>query len=244
MLNLQNEWIKLVRKKSTLVLICLSALFPLLVGPAIQMMQSKFGFTAFDGESFPLVILSLAVTFYLPLLLALCVSDLFAGEQEQKTLSFLLVRPLSRFKLFTSKIVCTGIYLLTLLLVVCLSSLITGAIWLENFTFSGMAVSLLSFLLSWFPLMAMGILLVFLAQWVGSSSKALTFSILLYLVMVVLTYLVPAIAAWLPVYDSNWYQRWINNGLNVATFGRSLYLVSFCALFFTLGYYKFSQKEF
>ncbi|QCJ44261.1 hypothetical protein FAY30_21435 [Bacillus sp. S3] len=244
MLNLSNEWTKLVRKKSTIVLLCLSALFPLLTGPAIQMMQSRFGFTAFDGESFPLVILSLAVTFYMPLLLALCVSDMFAGEQEQKTLSFLLVRPLSRFKLFTSKLICTGIYLLTLLLIVCLSSLITGAIWLENFTFSGLLVSLSSFLLSWFPLMAMGILFVFLAQWVGSSSKVLTFSILLYLVMVVLTYLVPTVAEWLPVYDNNWYQRWINNGLNSATFGRSLYLLSFWALFFTLGYYKFSQKEF
>ncbi len=244
MLNLQNEWIKLLRKKSTIVLFCLSALFPLLAGPTIQMMQNKFGFTAFDGESFPLVILGLAVSFYLPLLLALCVSDMFAGEQEQKTLSFLLVRPLSRFKLFTSKIVCTGLYLLTLLLIVCLSSLVAGAIWLDNFTISGVFMGLSSYVLSWFPLMAMGILMVFLAQWVGSSSKALTFSILLYLVMVVLTYLFPAVAQWLPAYDNNWYQRWINNGMNIVTLGRTIYLLSFCALFFTLGYYKFSQKEY
>ncbi|WP_312475383.1 ABC transporter permease [Neobacillus sp.] len=242
--NLQNEWNKLLRKKSSIVLFCLSALFPLLVGPAIQMMQNKFGFTAFDGESFPLVILSLAVSFYLPLLLALCVSDMFAGEQEQKTLSFLLVRPLSRFKLFTSKIVCTGIYLLTLLMLVCLSSLITGAIWLENFTFSGLLMSFTAFLLSWFPLMAIGILLVFLALWFGSSSKALTFSILLYLVMVVLTYLFPGIAQWLPAYDNDWYQRWINSGFTMVTMGRTIYLVSFSALFFTVGYYKFSRKEF
>src|SRR5438128_12241845 len=111
MLNLKNEWNKLLRKRSTMVLFCLSALFPLLAGPAVQTLQNNFGFTAFDGESFPLVILSLAVSFYLPLLIALGISDMFAGEQEQNTLSFLLVRPISRFKLFSSKIVCTGIFL-------------------------------------------------------------------------------------------------------------------------------------
>ncbi|MDQ0199673.1 ABC transporter permease [Neobacillus ginsengisoli] len=244
MLNLKNEWNKLLRKRSTIVLFCLSALFPLIVGPTVQMMQNRFGFTAFDGESFPLVILSLAVSFYLPLLLALGVSDMFAGEQEQKTLSYFLVRPISRFKLFTSKIACTGIYLLVLLLIVWISSLITGAIWLENFTFHGLLLGISAFLLSWFPLMAIGVLLVFLVQWFGSSSKALTFSILLYVVMVVLTYLFPTIAQWLPAYDSNWYQRWINSGFNIVIMGRSIYLLSFCALFFTLGYYRFTRKEY
>jgi ABC-2 type transport system permease protein len=244
MLNLKNEWNKLLRKRSTTVLMCLSALFPLLAGPAIQMMQNRFGFTAFDGESFPLVILGLAVSFYLPLLLALGISDMFAGEQEQKTLSFLLVRPLSRFKFFTSKIACTGIYLLLLLMIVCISSLLTGAIWLENFTFYGLLIGISAFLLSWFPLMAIGMLLVFLVLWFGSSSRALTFSILLYLIMVVITYLFPTIAQWIPVYDNDWYQRWMNSGFTIVIMGRTIYLLSFCALFFSLGYYKFSQKEF
>jgi len=244
MLNLTNEWNKLIRKRSTIVLFCLSAIFPLLVGPAVQTMQNRFGFTAFDGESFPLVILKIAVSFYLPLLLALGISDMFSGEQEQKTISFLLVRPLSRFKLFASKIVCTGIYLLILLFIICVSALFTGAIWLENFTFHGFLLGISSFLLSWFPLMAVSMLLIFLAQWFGSSSKALTFSILLYLVMVVITYLFPNIAQWLPVYDNDWYQRWINSGLNITIIGRTIYLLSFYTLFYTLSYYKFSQKEY
>lgn len=244
MLNLRNEWNKLLRKRSTIVLFCLSALFPLFAGPTIQSLQNRFGFTAFDGESFPLVILGLAVSFYLPLLLALAISDMFAGEQEHKTLPFLLIRPLTRFKLFTSKIVCTGIYLFTLLIIVCVSSLLTGAIWLENFTFKGLVLGLSSFLLSWFPLMAMGMLLVFLVLWFGSSSKALIFSILLYLIMILVNYLFPAIAQWLPTYDNSWYQRWINSGFSIVIAGRAIYLLSFCTCFFTLSYFKFSQKEF
>jgi ABC-2 type transport system permease protein len=242
--NLRNEWIKLIRKRSTIVLLVFTALIPLLAGPLVQMLQNRFGFTAFDGESFPLVILSLAVTFYLPLLLAFGISDMFAGEQEQKNLPFLLVRPLSRFHLFSSKILCIGLYLFVLLSIICVTSLLTGAIWLENFTFQGLLLGVAAYILSWFPLMAIGILLVFLVQWFGSSSKALTFSILLYLVMIVVTYLFPSIAQWLPVYDNSWYQRWLNSGFNLVTMGRTIYLLSWSAMFFTLGVYKFNQKEF
>lgn len=244
MLNVRNEWNKLIRKRSTIVLYFLSAIFPLLAGPIIHMMQNKFGFTAFDGESFPLVILGLAVTIYLPLLLALGISDMFSGEQEQKTLSFLLVRPISRMKIFTSKIACTGIYLFSLLMIVCISSLLSGAIWMENFTLHGTFLSILAFVLSWLPLMAVGIMVVFLVLWFDSSSKAITFSILLYLIMMVISYLFPTLAQWIPTYDSNWYQRWINSGISIVVLGRTLYLLSFCTLFFSLGYYKFTHKEF
>lgn len=244
MQNLINEWSKLIRKRSTIILFCLSALFPILAGPSIQMVQNRFGFTAFDGESFSLVILSLAVSFYLPLLMALVVSDMFSGEQEHKTLFFLLVRPVSRFKIFTSKIICTGIYMLVLLLIICLSALLTGAIWLENFTFHGLLLGISAYLLSWFPVMAVSLLMAFFVQWVSSGSKALTFSILLYIVMVIVTYLFPAVGQWLPAYDNDWYQRWINNGFSITSMGRMMFLLSFSALFFTLGYYKFSKKEF
>ncbi|OIK15647.1 hypothetical protein BIV60_08900 [Bacillus sp. MUM 116] len=244
MVNLKNEWSKLLRKRSTIFLFVLSALFPLAAGPLVQLLQNRFGFTAFDGESFPLVILNLAVSFYLPLLLALAISDMFSGEQEAKTASFLLVRPISRWKLFSSKIICTGIYLFFLLLIVCLSSLLTGAIWLENFTFHGLIIGISAFLLSWIPLMAMSALIIFLAQWFGSSSKTLLFSILLYLVMFVVTYLFPTIGQWLPSYDYDWYQRWITSGITVIVLGRTIFLLAFSALFFTFGYAKFSRKEF
>ncbi|WP_026575642.1 ABC transporter permease [Bacillus sp. UNC438CL73TsuS30] len=244
MLNFRNEWSKLIHKRSTIVLFCLSAIFPLITGPIIQMMQNRFGFTAFDGESFPLVILGLAVSIYLPLILALGISDMFTGEQEQKTLSFILVRPLSRFKIFVSKIACSCIYLLSLLMIVFISSMLTGAIWLENFTLHGLVLGFFAYLLSLLPLMAIGLMLVFLALWFGASSRAITFSILLYLVMMAISYLFPTIAQWLPIYDNSWYQRWINSGVSVVTLGRTLYLLSFCTLFFTLGYYKFTTKEY
>lgn len=244
MLNLKNEWMKLIRKRSAIVLLAISAALPLIAGPVVNVLQNRFSFTAFDGESFPLVLLSLAVSFYLPLLLALAISDMFAGEQEQKTLSFLLVRPISRQKIFISKLTGTGLYLLALLLILCVSSLLTGAIWLENFTMQGMALAVASFLLSWIPLMALSLLFMFLVQWSGSGSRALTFSILLYLVMMVVNFLFPGLARWLPTYDSDWYQRWLNSGMNTLLMGRTLFLLSWSALFFTLGYYKFSRKEF
>ena len=101
-----------------------------------------------------------------------------------------------------------------------------------------------AYLLSWFPLMAIGLLLVLFVQWFGSSSRALTFSIILYFMMVVLTFILPQIGQWLPTYDSTWYQRWIHNGISMVVMGRAVYLLSWCSLFFTLGYYRFKKKEF
>ena len=51
------------------------------------------------------------------------------------------------------------------------------------------------------------------------------------------------IATWLPTYDNNWYQRWMNNGINSVVMGRTVYLLSWCSLFFTLGYYKFKKRN-
>lgn len=244
MQNLSNEWMKLIHRRSTVVFLVLSALFPILVGPAINILQNRFGFTALDGENFSLTILSLSVTIYLPLLLALSVSDLFPGEQEKNNLSFTLVRPISRYKFFSSKILCLAIYLLTLLLIIYISSILTGAIWLGHLTFNGVLIGISAYILSWLPLMAICLLLAFFVQWFGSSSRALTFSIILYLIMVVLKFLIPTVAHLLPIYDINWYQRWMNNGINLVVMGRAVFLFSWCSLFFTLGYYKFNKKEF
>jgi ABC-2 type transport system permease protein len=242
--NTKNECRKLMSKRSTIVFMVLSALFPLLAGPSIQSLQNRFGFTAFDGESFSLVILGLAVAVYLPLLIILTVSDMFSGEQEKNTLSFTLVRPISRFKVYSSKIISIGLYLLALLFIICVASLLTGAFWLSNFTFYGILLGLGAFLVSWVPLMALGISFIFLAQWVGSSSKTVIFSILIYLVLVAVNFLSPALAPWFPSYDTGWYERWINVGMSRVLLGRTLYLLSWGALFFTLGYYKFNKKEF
>ena len=133
---------------------------------------------------------------------------------------------------------------MTQLLIIYISSILTGAIWLQNFTFQGMLMGGSAYILSWFPLMAIGLLLVFFVQWFGSSSRALTFSIIFYFIMVVLTFLIPSVAHWLPTYDSTWYQRWMNNGINIVVMGRAVYLLSWCSLFFTLGYYRFNKKEF
>ena len=244
MQNLRNEWMKLIRKRSTIAFFIISALFPLLVGPSVNILQNRIGFTLFDGESFSLIILSLAVTIYLPLLLAQVVSDLFPGETEKNVLAFILVRPISRLKIFNSKILCIALYLMTLLFIIYISSILTGAIWLQNFTFNGMLMGGTAYLLSWFPLMSICMLLVFFVQWFGSSSRALTFSIILYFVMVVLTFILPQIGQWLPTFDSTWYQRWIHNGISMVVMGRAVFLLSWSSLLFTLGYYRFKKKEY
>ncbi|RDW22313.1 hypothetical protein CWR48_00990 [Oceanobacillus arenosus] len=244
MQNLSNEWMKLIRKRSTIAFFIISAFFPILVGPSVNILQNRIGFTLFDGESFSLIILSLAVIIYLPLLLAQAVSDLFPGELEKNVLAFILVRPISRLKIFNSKILCIALYLMTLLLIIYISSNLTGAIWLQNFTFKGMLMGGFAYLLSWFPLMAITLFLVFFVQWFGSSSRALTFSIILYFMMVVLPFIFPKVGLWLPTYDITWYQRWINNGLSMVVMGRAVYLLSWCSLFFTLGYYQFKKKEY
>ena len=45
MQNLRNEWMKLIRKRSTIVFFIISALFPLLVGPIVNILQNRIGFT-------------------------------------------------------------------------------------------------------------------------------------------------------------------------------------------------------
>lgn len=66
--------------------------------------------------------------YILPLLIASVAVDTFSCEFGDKTLKIILLRPISRFKVFTSKIICIGTYIIVNLFIVFIVSSILGFI--------------------------------------------------------------------------------------------------------------------
>lgn len=81
-----------------------------------------------DGSLFPAAALALVLPVFLPVAVALVAGDSIAGEAAGGTLRYLLVRPAGRTRLLLAKIVAVITYVLLAVVVVTLTSYLTGII--------------------------------------------------------------------------------------------------------------------
>ena len=58
-----------------------------------------------DGTLFPLAALAIVLPLFLPIAVAVAAGDAIAGEAQQGTLRYLLVRPVGRTRLLVAKLV-------------------------------------------------------------------------------------------------------------------------------------------
>src|SRR4051794_30382829 len=101
--NVINETEKQFLKKKSVFFLILSVLFPIAGAALIANFQDKFGIASITASDYPILILGLFTSFVLPLFIFIAAADSFAGEASANTLKIVLVRPISRFKIYLSK---------------------------------------------------------------------------------------------------------------------------------------------
>lgn len=245
MRNLQNEWQKILSTKKTYVLFALSFLVPLAIAWGLARAQAGVGINAGNAAQFMMLMVSLFTSVLLPLFLGMAAIDLFTGEVQSRTMNWILLRPIARWKVYVSKVLALAVYLATHLGIAWLSS-VFASVWLANDSLlTGAVEGLQAFGLSLFPLFAFVLLVVFIAQWFKSSSSALVFAILLYLAAVFVPIWFPKLAALSPTYYFDWYKRWMGSAVSDWKLMRSsLFLASFASLFFSLGLTMFEKRDY
>ncbi|MHB8171163.1 MAG: ABC transporter permease [Thermincolia bacterium] len=241
--GVQNELHKLFARRGTIFFMFLLALFPLVAGPLLGQFQSRMGIAAVDASGFALIILDISTSLVLPLFIFMAAADSFTGEVGTKTLKLTLTRPISRLKIFISKTITLGLYISVMLAIIWITSLISGLFWVQGFSFQGLYKVVIAYIVSWLPLMVLGLMAVSFAQGFKSSSSALIVTLILYVVMKLLLFLFPSGAALFPPYYTDWYLQWIQGSSYDRLYQGLIYLLSGCTFFFTLGYYAFNQKE-
>jgi len=246
--GITNEWVKLTSRKKTLFFLAMTALLPFLGLLAVQRMQSGLGIAGITGTDYPLAYLTLLVQFLLPLHLFMMTADLYAAEAGDRTLRAVIVRPISRFKIYASKQLAIFAVLLAHLALGAASaiaaSLLLPASAGSSFA-GGIADAAAAYAAAALPLFVLGAIAAFIAQLFKNASGALAVGILLYGAAKLLAIFYPAAAEYSPTAYMDWHRILIGNG--IASSGSAMTVFSFllgCGIvFYTAGFYQFDRKE-
>jgi ABC-2 type transport system permease protein len=240
-----NELVKLLARKKTNFFLLLAALLPFLGLPVVMKLQSGLGIAGIASDHYPITILGVLTTFVLPLMMFMSVSDMFSGEFGDKTIRAVLLRPVSRLKIFTSKLLAMFVILAGQLLLGWLASAIASFFLpASNGMMSGIAEAALAYVVAALPMFALCTVAVFIAQFFKNASGALAICILLYVAAKLITFVFPQFTVFSPTAYTDWHQIWIGGAVYT---GKIVTIFSFllgCGIvFYTSGYYVFDKKE-
>lgn len=239
-----NEIEKLLFKKKILGFSLLMLAVSFLSAFFISIIQERLSFIAFNSISFPIVVLSIMTNFFLPLFIFLSSSEIFSGEESDKTTKLSLTRPISRFKIFLSKnLALTALIvgnLILILLVSCVSALFL------KLNIDSFPKIIFSYLIDIIPAIILALFASLIAQFFKNSSGALITSILLFVALILLSLFIKGFNNVIFISYLNWYSQWFTSGGSkfLSHLNLLFMLIAYGMIFFTLGFYFFDKKEY
>ncbi|HEX3929936.1 MAG TPA: ABC transporter permease [Nocardioides sp.] len=150
------ELVKLLRSRRTWVTVAVIDALPSLVavllattdiGPRPGSGPAFLSAVLSDGSLYPLAAIAMVLPLFLPAAIAIVGGDSVAGEAQQGTLRYVLVRPVGRTRLLVAKLVSVMAFALLSLLVVAATAFVLGTLLLGQgpgqvtTTFSGTSLS-------------------------------------------------------------------------------------------------------
>jgi ABC-2 type transport system permease protein len=243
--NVRNETLKMALKKKTLVFLLFTILIPIGASLLVGNLQSSIGIGAIASKDFPIVMLGLFTSIFLPLFVFMGAAEQFSGEIGDRTLKVVLTRPISRFKVFASKQISLGIsiaaYLAAAFLASAASSLLLKG---TEGTIAAIGEWMIAYSAAFLPLLTLSIIAVLLAQLFASSTGALTTSILLYIAAKAAGFFFPQVSTFSPTAYMDWHMMWLGGPMAAdKIFSVFMFLLACSILCFTAGYYLFDKKE-
>jgi ABC-2 type transport system permease protein len=132
---------KLVRSRRTWATILLIDALPTLVGVLLAITDlgprpgegpAFLSAVLTDGALFPLAALAIVLPLFLPIAVSVTAGEAIAGEAQQGTLRYLLVRPVGRTRLLVAKLVSVMVFVVLTVLVVAATAYVVGTLLLGN----------------------------------------------------------------------------------------------------------------
>lgn len=242
--NVWNEAQKMALKKKTWFFMIITLLIPIGAGLLLANFQSGFGVGAVSSSDYPIVMLSIFTGIFLPLFVFMGAADLFSGEIGDRTLKNLLTRPISRFKVYASKQISLGLYIVIYLVLAMIGSVISSFFLSGGLSDFAVWDWMIAYGAAFLPLATLSVTAVLIAQFFTSSSGALTVSILLYIALKASSLFFPQVSTYSPTAYLNWHMLLIGSPMATnQVWSVFMFLLACSILFFTAGYYFFDKKE-
>ncbi|WP_028611390.1 ABC transporter permease [Paenibacillus harenae] len=243
--NWLNEMEKLWVQRRTKGFLLLTVLIPALSALALALLQINTGIGAGLGSDLPIMMLGLFTTLFLPLFLMMTAVELFTGETSARTLKLVLVRPITRAKIFASKVLALAAYIAVHLAAVWAAS-VAGSLLLNRVDGSGSIVdSMIAYAVAFVPMIAIGLIAVFIAGRFTSSAGALGLMIFIFVAAKLLPFIFPEAAVWSVFSYTDWHTLWIGSGASPGRLINSFFiLVSYSMMAYTGSLLLFERKSF
>jgi ABC-2 type transport system permease protein len=240
-----NEAVKLLKKKKMMAAAILSILAVTIGQIAVTTIKHGLGLRVVGSVEFPIVLLSFITYTLLPLFAIFVAIDMFNGESSSNTMKITLLRPVSRFGVFSAKVLNLALFIAGNLLFVMLLSLIAGFIFNpSSASFAGILKVIFSYGLTFFPVFVFALIVVLLSNVIQGGLAVFFLSILIFIVFNSLGIVFSSYSSFFITSMFDWYTLWISESINVFKIFRQILIMSGCGMMlFTTGYYLFDRKD-
>lgn len=239
-----NETTKIFSKKKFIFLFSISILVSILASIINLMVDRSFGGPLLNNANLPVTVLNFMSSLLLPLFILMLTSDLFSGEFSDNSIVMSLIRPITRNKLYISKILAIGISIMFLLLGTLVISLITSLIGGNlSACLSKLPSNLMAYIFAVVPMLLIAIITAFAAQFTKSGSLTVVIMILASILMSTVSIIFPEITPFMPTTYLTWYQNFYSNLNFSIIINELLYILAYGIIFMFAGTYLFHQKD-
>lgn len=240
-----NESVKLLKKKKMIAAAILSILAVIIGQVAVTTIKHGLGLRVVGSFEFPIVVLSFITYSLLPLFAIFVAIDMFNGESSSNTMKITLLRPVSRFGVFSAKVLNLALFIIGNLMFVMLLSLLVGFIFNPtSASFIGIVKVILSYGLTFFPVFVFALIVVLLSNVIQGGLAVFFLSILVFIGFNFLGIVFSSYSSFFITSMLDWYTLWISESMNVLKIFRQILIMSGCGIMlFTMGYYLFDSKD-
>lgn len=239
-----GELKKLCLKKKYIIITIISAFFCLLYAVVSALVGKMADMsTGLLSAGIPLTIMSLFTQLVFPLVIAMAGCDLFASEHQDLSIRAQLMRPVTRLKIFTAKLLAVLTLCGTMFMLVYIFSALADAFIAKQS--SDLLYSLGAYILNIIPMLPMLLMVAFINQLTKGSTSAMFLCIIVYIIMKGLGILAPIADSLLFTGYFEWHKLWLGSMLPVgALLSKCILLLGYCVTFFSAGYFLFLKREF
>ncbi len=246
--SLQNELMKIFTRKKFFVLLIIEILICILCGGVNYLIgKASAGAvsTSLMLSNMPMNMLSFFIQIYVPLMILMASSDLFASEVQDGTIRASFMRPVSRFKLYASKVtaitIMAVIYLAVLFVLTTIMKLVGGS---GIASATGIVDSFFAYFLDIFPIIVLVLFAAMLNQLLNSPSLSIVICVIIYIGLYILGIVVPQASGLLFTGYLQWHNLWLGVTLPFGAMLSKIGLIfGYGLVFGCIGYYLFERKE-
>jgi len=240
----KNETFKIFSKKKFIFLFLLSISITVLASMVNLLADRRLGGPLINNATIPVTVLNFMSALFLPLFILMLTSDLFSGEFSDNTIIMSLVRPVTRNKLYVSKILAIGVSIMCILLGTFVISVVASFMGGNlSYCIDKLPSNFMAYVFAVVPMLLIAIVTAFIAQFTKSGSLTVVIMITVSILISAISIIFPEIMPFMPTTYLSWHQNFYSNLDFSKIISELLYISSYGIMFMFAGSYMFHQKD-